>query len=44
LARARPRQPRRLYERREAMLKELSDAYEKVRRRQARMKSAARRL
>jgi deoxyhypusine synthase len=42
MARAKPRQPRRLYERREAMLKELSDAYEKVQRRAARMKRAKR--
>ena len=42
LARAKPREPRRLYERREAMLKELSDAYEKVQRRRARIKPAAR--
>ena len=42
LARAKPRKPRRLYERRELMLKELSDAYEKVRRRRARAKQAAR--
>jgi deoxyhypusine synthase len=38
LARAQPREPRRLYERREIMLKELSDAYEKIKRRAARMK------
>jgi len=44
LARAKPRQPRRLYERREAMLQELRDAYEKVRRGQPRMKAAARRV
>jgi deoxyhypusine synthase len=42
LARAKPRKPRRLYEQREAMLKELSDAYEKVRHRRGRMKPAAR--
>jgi deoxyhypusine synthase len=44
LARAKPRQPRRLYERRDAMLKELSDAYDKVRRKRARIKPAARRV
>src|SRR6516225_1541312 len=38
LARRNARKPRRLYERRELMLKELSDAYEKVRRRRARQK------
>jgi deoxyhypusine synthase len=37
LARARARQPRRLYERREAMLTELKDAYEKVRRRERKL-------
>jgi deoxyhypusine synthase len=42
LARARPRQPRRLYEQRGPMLKELNDAYQKVRRRQVRVKSGAR--
>jgi deoxyhypusine synthase len=41
LARARARQPRRLYERRAAMLEEMSDAYEKVRRRRARLKPTA---
>ena len=44
LARAKPRQPRRLYERRDVMLKELSDAYDKVRRKRARIKPAARRV
>src|SRR5262249_49675776 len=42
LARAKPRPPRRLYERRAEMLKELSDAYGKVQRRRARAKPAAR--
>jgi deoxyhypusine synthase len=42
LARAKPRQPRRLYERREAMLKELSDAYQAVRRRRVRTGHQAR--
>jgi deoxyhypusine synthase len=42
LARAKPRPMRRLYERREQMLKELSEAYEKVRRKQARIRPAAR--
>src|ERR687883_236538 len=41
LARASRRPPRRLYERREAMLKELNDAYQKVRTRQSRVKPAA---
>src|SRR5215471_3427754 len=44
LARAKPRQPRRLYERRDVMLKELSDAYDKVRRKRERIKPAARRV
>jgi deoxyhypusine synthase len=42
LARAKPRPPRRLYERRAEMLKELSDAYDKVQRRRARAKPAVR--
>jgi len=42
LARAKPREPRRLYQQREAMLKELNDAYQKVRRRQSRVKPATR--
>ena len=41
LARARARAPRRLYEQRAAMLQQLGDAYEKVRRRQERIKPAA---
>jgi len=36
LARARPRKPRRLYDQREAMVQELKDAYQRVRRRRAR--------
>jgi deoxyhypusine synthase len=44
LARAKPRQPRRLYERRVEMHKELSDAYDKVRRKRARAKPAARQV
>ncbi|HJU09537.1 MAG TPA: deoxyhypusine synthase [Candidatus Binataceae bacterium] len=41
MARAKPRRPRRLYERREEMLQELSDAYKKVQRRRQRNKSAS---
>jgi deoxyhypusine synthase len=44
LARAKRREPRRLYERRATMLKELSDAYEKVRRKRARVKPGAKQL
>jgi deoxyhypusine synthase len=39
LARCKAREPRRLYDRRATMLKELSDAYEKVRRKRARAKA-----
>jgi deoxyhypusine synthase len=42
LARAKPRPPRRLYERRAEMLKELGEAYGKVQRRRARTKPVAR--
>jgi deoxyhypusine synthase len=41
LARCKTRQPRRLYEQRDAMLKELSGAYVRVRRRRERSKGAA---
>jgi deoxyhypusine synthase len=40
LERCKARKPRRLYERRAAMLRELSEAYERVRRRRARAKAS----
>jgi deoxyhypusine synthase len=40
LARRKPRRPRRLYDRREAMLAEVAGAYEKVRRRRERAKAS----
>ena len=40
LARRKPRKPRRLYEQRVRMLKELTDAYDKVRRKRARNKAS----
>jgi deoxyhypusine synthase len=42
LARAKPRQHSRLYEQRETMLKDMRDAYEKVRRKRGRQKQPAR--
>jgi deoxyhypusine synthase len=40
MARRKPRKPRRLYEQRERMLKELTGAYDKVRRKRARSGAA----
>jgi deoxyhypusine synthase len=42
LARAKPRQHSRLYEQRETMLKDMRDAYEKVRRKRGRQQQPAR--